>query len=191
MHQVRRKKSPKKHSWIFISCTKMETLIRSYSRHRAGNGQIIVIQNTLCWGWTSKSQLGFAGLVQKWRTEEIILAERSLDELKIKWWLELAQVHWNLLKTDNYFETRLYSEPKPFILWRRSSRGGERPWQWNDSNRLMNYGFLLLRLFGKRSQWGRRLICWSFFGEGVELAQSELLNEDGTIFYYSKLSQHS
>jgi hypothetical protein len=130
----------------------MEDLIRSYQGDRAEMDQYLVSKYPVSEGEKIEISIWFANLSKQMKSEGIMV-KGHLSELNqvVK---ELAQLHWDLLKTDKpYFEN--YSKAKPFILEAIVQADGVN--LGNEIQICLNgiYGLLLLRLLDKEVSDGQ------------------------------------
>jgi hypothetical protein len=124
----------------------MEDLIRSYQGDRAEMDQYLVSKYPVSEEEKSEISTWFADLSKQMKAEGIMVKGHLAELNQVV--MELAQLHWDLLKTDKtYFET--YSKAKPFILEAIVQADGVD--LGNEIQICLNgiYGLLLLRLLDK------------------------------------------
>ncbi|WP_296705515.1 DUF4924 family protein [Algoriphagus sp.] len=125
----------------------MEDLIRSYQGNPEEIKTFVVEKYPVSEEEKAEISAWYLGLLEKMKTQDI-LEKGHLEELNFLV-SELAQIHWNLLKTDAvYFET--YKKAKPFILDAVMEASGKE--LGNEIQICLNgvYGLLLCRLLGKK-----------------------------------------
>jgi hypothetical protein len=174
MQSVAESKKSQNIAEYLIYMYQMEDLIRSYQGDRAEMDKYLVSKYPVSGDEKIEISTWFADLSKQMKTEEIML-KGHLDELN-QVVMELAQVHWNLLKTDKtYFET--YSRAKPFILEAIVQAEGKD--LGNEIQICLNgiYGLLLLRLLGKEVS-EQQLKSAEAFGEVLSLLSLSYKKED-------------
>lgn len=125
----------------------MEDLIRSYQGNSHEIKTFVVEKYPVSEEDKNKIADWYLQLLAQMKSEDI-LEKGHLDELN-QFVSELAQIHWNLLKTDPaYFEA--YRKAKPFILDAVMQAEGQD--LGNEIQICLNgvYGLLLCRLLGKK-----------------------------------------
>ncbi|WP_057938391.1 DUF4924 family protein [Algoriphagus resistens] len=125
----------------------MEDLIRSYQGNPVEIKTFVVEKYPVPEEEKDKIADWYLTLLHKMKSQDI-LEKGHLDELN-SIVAELAQIHWNLLKTDPaYFEA--YSKTKPFLIEAVMQAEGQD--LGNEIQICLNgiYGLLLCRLLGKK-----------------------------------------
>ncbi|SFB52635.1 DUF4924 family protein [Algoriphagus aquimarinus] len=125
----------------------MEDLIRSYQGNREEIKTFVVEKYPVSPEDKAKIADWYLGLLDQMKAQNI-LEKGHLDELN-SLVTDLAQIHWNQLKTDpTYFEA--YGKAKPFILDAVMQANGQD--LGNEIQICLNgvYGLLLCRLLGRK-----------------------------------------
>jgi hypothetical protein len=146
MQSVAESKKSQNIAEYLIYMYQMEDLIRSYQGNRTEIDQYVVSKYPVSEDEKIEISTWFADLSKQMKAEGIMV-KGHLAELK-QVVMELAQLHWDLLKTDKtYFKT--YSKAKPFILEAIVQADGVD--LGNEIQICLNgiYGLLLLRLLDK------------------------------------------
>ncbi|WP_111319654.1 DUF4924 family protein [Algoriphagus chordae] len=147
MQSVAENKKSNNIAEYIIYMYQMEDLIRSYQGKREEIKTFVVEKYPVSPEDKAKISDWFLALLDKMVSQDI-LEKGHLAELN-SLVSELAQIHWNLLKTDpTYFEA--YGKAKPFILEAVMQADGED--LGNEIQICLNgvYGLLLCRLLGKK-----------------------------------------
>ncbi|WP_425637541.1 DUF4924 family protein [Algoriphagus yeomjeoni] len=147
MQSVAENKKSNNIAEYIIYMYQMEDLIRSYQGNQDELKTFVVEKYPVSEEEKSNIADWYLGLLDQMKVQEI-LEKGHLEELN-KLVSELAQIHWNLLKTDpTYFET--YGKAKPFILDAVMQAEGQD--LGNEIQICLNgvYGLLLCRLLGKK-----------------------------------------
>lgn len=165
MQSIAEKKKSQNIGEYLIYMYQMEDLIRSYQGNMDEIKQYVISHYPVSEGEKAEVAAWFEGLLEKMKSQEI-LEKGHLKELKdlVE---NLANLHWNLLKTDKtYFET--YNKSKPFILDAILAADGENPG--NEIQICINgiYGLLLCRLLGKKVE-DQQIKAAEAFGEILSL----------------------
>ena len=168
MKSVAENKKSQNIAEYLIYMYQMEDLIRSYQGDIKEMDQYVVAKYPVSGEEKIDISVWFGELIAQMKSEAI-LEKGHLRELT-KLVSELAQIHWNLLKTDiDYFET--YSEAKPYILEAIVQAEGKE--LGNEIQICLNgvYGLLLCRLMGKKVS-EEQLKAAAAFGKVLSLLSS-------------------
>ena len=147
MKSIAAKKKSNNIAEYIIYMYQMEDLIRSYQGNPDEIKTYVVSKYPVSEREKSEITDWYLDLLDKMKAQDI-LEKGHLKELKALV-ADLAQIHWNLLKTDpTYFEA--YGKAKPFILDAVMQAEGQDPG--NEIQICLNgiYGLLLCRLLGKK-----------------------------------------
>ncbi|MEB2781960.1 DUF4924 family protein [Algoriphagus sp. C2-6-M1] len=147
MQSVAKNKKSNNIAEYIIYMYQMEDLIRSYQGNADEIKTFVVEKYPVSEEEKKEITLWYLTLLTQMKSQDI-LEKGHLAELN-KLVLELAQIHWNLLKTDPaYFEA--YGKAKPFILEAVMQAEGQD--LGNEIQICLNgvYGLLLCRLLGKK-----------------------------------------
>jgi hypothetical protein len=174
MQSVAESKKSQNIAEYLIYMYQMEDLIRSYQGNRTEIDQYVVSKYPVSEDEKIEISTWFADLATKMNAEGII-EKGHLTELN-QVVNNLAQLHWQLLKTDKtYFET--YSKTKPFILAAIVQADGIA--LGNEIQICLNgiYGLLLLRLLDKEVS-NEQLKSAEAFGEVLGLLSLSYKGQD-------------
>ncbi|WPR73872.1 DUF4924 family protein [Algoriphagus sp. NG3] len=147
MQSVAENKKSNNIAEYIIYMYQMEDLIRSYQGDPEGIKTYVVSKYPVSEDDKSKITAWYLELLDKMKTQNT-LEKGHLEELN-SLVSELAQIHWNLLKTDpTYFDA--YGRAKPFIIEAVMQAEGQD--LGNEIQICLNgvYGLLLCRLLGKK-----------------------------------------
>lgn len=147
MQSVAENKKSNNIAEYIIYMYQMEDLIRSYQRNREEIKTFVVEKYPVSPEDKALIADWYLALLDKMEAQDI-LEKGHLEELNALV-SELAQIHWNQLKTDpTYFEA--YGKAKPFILDAVMQAEGQD--LGNEIQICLNgiYGLLLCRLLGKK-----------------------------------------
>ncbi|MEB2785714.1 DUF4924 family protein [Algoriphagus persicinus] len=147
MQSVAKNKKSNNIAEYIIYMYQMEDLIRSYQGNADEIKTFVVEKYPVSEEEKKEITLWYLTLLAQMKSQDI-LEKGHLTELN-KLVSELAQIHWNLLKTDPaYFEA--YGKAKPFILEAVMQAEGQD--LGNEIQICLNgvYGLLLCRLLGKK-----------------------------------------
>ncbi|MFN4000447.1 DUF4924 family protein [Algoriphagus sp.] len=165
MQSIAEKKKSQNIGEYLIYMYQMEDLIRSYQGNMEEIKQYVISHYPVSEEEKAKITAWFEGLLERMKSQKI-MEKGHLKEL-FDLVENLANLHWNLLKTDKtYFET--YNKAKPFILDAILAADGENPG--NEIQICINgiYGLLLCRLLGKKVE-DQQIKAAEAFGEVLSL----------------------
>ncbi|MEB2777285.1 DUF4924 family protein [Algoriphagus sp. D3-2-R+10] len=147
MQSVAENKKSNNIAEYIIYMYQMEDLIRSYQGNADEIKTFVVEKYPVSEDAKKEITVWYLKLLAQMKSQDI-LEKGHLEELNVIV-SELAQIHWNLLKTDpTYFEA--YGKAKPFILEAVMQAEGQD--LGNEIQICLNgvYGLLLCRLLGKK-----------------------------------------